>query len=34
MQDTVEFPVFGLGAHAAELLFMTTQTPGVVGDLL
>lgn len=33
-KDTVEFPVLGLGAHAAQLLLVAAQAPGVVADLL
>lgn len=33
-KDTVELPVLGLGAHAAQLLLVTAQTPGVVADPL
>lgn len=33
-KDTVEFSVLGLGAHAAQLLLVAAQAPGVVADLL
>lgn len=32
-QDTVELPLLGFGAHAAELLLVAAQAPGVVADL-
>lgn len=32
-KDTVELPVLGLGAHAAQLLLVTAQAPRVVADL-
>lgn len=33
-KDTVQLPVLGLGAHAAQLLLVAAQAPGVVADLL
>jgi hypothetical protein len=33
-KDTVELSVLRLGAHAAQLLLVTAQAPGVVADLL
>lgn len=33
-KDTEEFAVLGLGSHAAELLFVTAEAPGVMADLL
>lgn len=32
-QDTVELPLLGFRTHAAELLFVAAQAPGVVADL-
>lgn len=33
-EDTEEFAVLGFGPHAAELLFVAAEAPGVVSDLL
>lgn len=33
-EDTEELAVLGLGAHAAELLLVATEAPGVVAYLL
>lgn len=33
-EDTEEFAVLGFGPHAAKLLFVATEAPGVVADLL
>lgn len=33
-EELVEFSVLGLGAHAAQLLLVAAQAPGVVADLL
>lgn len=33
-EDTEEFAVLGFGPHAAELLFVAAEAPGVVTDLL